>query len=161
MDTEWFRDEFSGIKNRYSISSGVGHKWSDTDDLKFRTAYGLEYFTEEGVFEPADFDDSYAAGRLEYEYEQKIGSNGRLTQEMVSIFNLSETSDYRTNLKTDFATSISTRTALKVSLDLRYDSEPGFEGVQLFGPSGDVVGLVPFQLEELDTVFTIALSIKL
>jgi hypothetical protein len=63
------------------------------------------------------------------------------------------------------AVTMSDRLALKISLQWLYDNEPSFEAVPLFDmdpsiPGAVLLGQVPRQLDNLDTIFTTSLVIN-
>ena len=147
---DWEKNEFAGIKNRTSVSLGVGNVWADSERTKFRTDYGVQYTNEEAVFEPAGFDDSYGSIRVSYKLEQKIGANADFSQDFVASTNFDETSDFRVNLGNKLSTGITKKLALSVGLDFIYDHQPAVVPV----------GNLTHELEELDTVFTTSLVIN-
>ncbi len=161
----WNRNEFAGIENRYYISGGVGNIWWDTEKRKFKTDYGLQYTKETPVFEPQNFDDAYAAGRLSYNYFQKIFQASSFSQDFEWITNLEETSDFRVSLLNSLATALNSHISLKIGLDLFFDNEPAFEEIPEVNidpatmariPTGNTF---PYELDELDYLFTTALVI--
>ncbi len=156
----WDRNEFAGIKNRYSAFGGVGNIWLDSERRKFKTDYGIQYTKETPVFKVEDFDENYAAVRFSYNYFQKIFRTSTFTQDFEWISNLDETSDYRASLLNALSTAINSYISLKVGLDLFYDNQPAYEAIPLFDDMMAPTGItVPFELDELDYVFTTAMVI--
>lgn len=161
----WNRNEFAGIENRYYVSGGVGNIWWDTEKRKFKTDYGVQYTKENPVFEPPNFDDAYAAARLSYNYFQKIFQASSFNQDFEWITNLEETSDFRASLLNSLTTALNSHISLKVGLDLFFDNEPAFEEIPEVNidpatmariPTGNTF---PYELDELDYLFTTALVI--
>lgn len=155
----WYRNEFSGIRNRYSTFGGVGNIWVDSERIKFKTDYGLQYTDETPVFEPEDYDGSYVSLRLSYNYFQKIFQFSEFNQDFEWIANLEEPSDFRANLLNSFTTALNHFLSLKIGLDLLYNNEPAYAGVPLFDDTMTQIGTVPYQLDELDYNFTTALVV--
>ena len=153
----WDRNEFAGIKNRYSVSGGVGNIWLDTDRRKFRTDYGVQYTQEDLVFEQAGFDDTYASAVVSYSWFEAVGKNSAFKQDLKVNWNLDETDDWRAELDNGFTTSISEKVALKIGLLLLFDNQPAFATLPLLGADGVQV---PYELDDLDTVFTTSLVIN-
>lgn len=150
----WDRNEFAGIKSRYSAHGGVGNILIDSERRKFRFDYGLQYTKETPVLKTAGYDDSYAAFRLSYNYFQKIFTSSAFNQDFELITNLDETSDFRSSLMNSFSTSMNRHLALKVGLDLIYDNKPAFESIVLYDVDTlEQIGSVAYQLDELDYVF--------
>lgn len=152
----WDRNEFAGIKNRYSVSGGVGNIWVDTDARKFRTDYGFQYTQEDLVFEQPGFDDSYASAIASYQWFEAVGKNSAFKQDFKFNLNLDETDDWRFDLDNSFTTSVSKSVALKIGLLLLYDNQPAFATLPLQGSELDV----PYELDNLDTVFTTSLVVN-
>ena len=156
--TGWDRNRFAGIDNRYTGVLGVGNVWLDEDRVKFRTDYALSYTKQENVVEVAGADDSFLGARLTSKFLHKLGDVTTYGNDLVVDENLDETSDYRADMTNWVTVSMSTRLALKVSLQLLYDNEPSFESIadpgDLLPPVGPTASA---QLDDLDTIFTASL----
>ena len=79
--------------------------------------------------------------------------------EVITILdgNLDETDDYRADMVNALAVTMSQRLALKLSLQWLYDNEPSFDII----PFSDFGGVdQPFQLDELDQIFTASLVVN-
>lgn len=154
----WDRNRFAGIDNRYTGVLGVGNVWLDEDRVKFRTDYALSYTRQENVVEVAGTDDSFLGARLTSKFLHKLGDVTTYGNDLVVDENLDETSDYRADMTNWVTVSMSTRLALKVSLQLLYDNEPSFESIadpgDLLPPVGPTASA---QLDDLDTIFTASL----
>jgi len=155
---DWDRNEFAGIENRTAISAGVGHKWIERDDRKFKTDYGFQYITETPIVEPEGYDDAYMAARIDYDFMTKVSSNSTFEQSLRTTWNLDESDDYRANLDNSLTVTMKEGLALKVGLQIAYDNEPAFAGVELL-TDGEPMGSVAYQLDEVDTIFTTSLVI--
>jgi putative salt-induced outer membrane protein YdiY len=153
----WDRNEFAGIKNRYVVESGVGNVWRDTDDLKFKTTYGLTFTDQEDVVENPTVDETFLGARVSWDYMNKLGANTTFTNVLVLDENLDETSDWRADMLNGLAVAMNDHLALKLGLRLLYDNEPSLELVPNVDGTGAPLAPVPYELEELDTILTISL----
>jgi len=149
----WDRNEPAGIRNRYIAEAGVGHVWRDTDDVKFKTGYGVTFTDEEDT---SGFGDNFAGARLSWDYANKFGANTTYTNVFTADLNLDETSDWRADMANGLAVAMSARLALKVGLQLLYDNQPAFV---LVPDTLDPLTPVPFELDELDTILTVSLVV--
>ena len=157
----WERNRFAGVENRYSAAGGLGNIWYDTEDLMFRTGYGVTFTKQEDINPNPEFDDSFFGLQLNYDYRNKLGASSTFTSTLVLDENLDETSDWRANMVNALAVSVSERLALKVSLTWLYDNSPALVAVDDPGDLLPPVGPTAFaELEELDTIFTTSLVIN-
>lgn len=161
----WDRNEFAGIENRYIADAGVGNIWRDEDDLKFSTTYGLTYTKQDDVVPIAGVEDTFLGARAGWAYLNKLGDNTTYENLLVLDLNLDETEDWRGDMINSLAVAMSQRLALKLTLQLLYDNTPSFENVSLFDldpsdPLAVLLGTVPVELDELDSVFTASLVIN-
>ena len=152
----WYRNEPSGIKNRYIVEGGLGNVWWDNDDVKFKTTYGLTYTDQEDVVEDPNVEDSFAGARFAWGYENKIGQNSKYENVLVLDANLDESEDWRGNMVNAFTSTVNSRLAIKMSLQWIYDNLPALREVPIVGGPDD--GVIVFdELDELDTIFTTSL----
>ncbi|HYV84930.1 MAG TPA: DUF481 domain-containing protein [Patescibacteria group bacterium] len=165
----WDRNEPAGIQNRYTVGAGVGNIWIDVPRRNWRTDYAVTGTREDDVVEPPDFNDTFAGVRVSSKFTQKFGpqDSGAYVNDTAVDENLSDTSDWRVNMTNSVALNMSTRIALKVSLQWLYDNVPAFKSVDLFGaqdaqgnPINPAGIKVPVEADNLDTIFTTALVIK-
>ena len=155
----WERNEPSGIANRFFVVAGLGHVWADTETYANRTRYGLAWNREE---ETSGREQDFLSLRLNWDYLRQLTATTTFTNVLILDENLDETSDYRGDLTSALAVTMTERLALKVSLQLLYDNEPAFEAVPREFPAGVPAGdTVLVQLDELDTIFSAALVVKL
>jgi putative salt-induced outer membrane protein YdiY len=155
----WDRNEPAGIKNRYLGEGGVGNVWRDTDEMKFKTTYGLTYTDQEDVVDDPTKDDTYLGARFAWDYLNKLSGSAEYTNVLVVDENLDETSDWRADMSNGLAVAMSERLALKVGLRLLYDNEPALDLVPNVDGVGNPLAPVPFELEELDTILTVSLVV--
>jgi len=160
----WFRNRDAGIQDRYSAYAGVGNLWWDRDDLKFNTSYNLSYTDQTDVIDNPATEDSFPGFRLSWAYFNKFGQNTEYTQDFTFNVSLDEFDDYYWNMTNAVAVNMTKMLALKVSLIWLYNNIPAVTEVPLFDAPPDQGGtqtgtaLVP--LDELDTIFTVALVVN-
>jgi putative salt-induced outer membrane protein YdiY len=160
----WDRNRPAGINNRYAGAGGVGNIWVDRETVKFRTDYSITYTKQENVVEDPGFDDTFTGARISYAYVHKFGKTTIYTSDLALDDNLEETPDYRANMINAVAVSMSSRLALKLSLQWLFDNRPSFREVDLFSPPGQrgvLIGTVLDELDKLDTIFTSSLVVNL
>ena len=160
----WDRNRPAGINNRYAGAGGVGNIWVDRETVKFRTDYSITYTKQENVVEDPGFDDTFTGARISYAYVHKFGKATIYTSDLALDDNLEETPDYRANMINAVAVSMSSRLALKVSLQWLFDNRPSFREVDLLtappGQGGVLIGTVLDELDKLDTIFTSSLMVN-
>lgn len=163
----WMRNEFAGIKNRYTASAGVGNVWFDNEDRTLRTNYGISYTDQEDVFPPR-FSDRYAGLLVGWNYLNKFGNSSQYGNDFNFNYSLDESSDWRWTMDQWIAVGMTETLALKVSLLWLYDNDPAlgvFEVRQ--DTDGDPttpdvpVDVTIAPLDELDTVFSVSLVVSL
>lgn len=127
----WDRNEDAGIVSRSIVFAGLGRKWRDRDDLKFRTSYGLSYTDRLEDVEDPEKERRFAGARLTSYFMVKWGQ--ATTYDIDFTFNdsLSDFSDYNVDLTQGLGVSMSKRLALKISLQLTYAGEPALEEVDV------------------------------
>jgi putative salt-induced outer membrane protein YdiY len=165
----WDRNEPAGIRNRTTVGGGVGNIWIDVPRRNWRTDYALTGTKEDDVVEPPDFNNTYGGARVSSKFSQKFGpqDSGVYVNDTAVDDDFSDTKNYRVNMTNSVALNMSTRIALKVSLQWLYDNVPAFTSVALYGaqdaqgnPINPAGVNVPVEAEKLDTIFTTALVIK-
>ncbi len=155
----WNRNEFAGISSRYTAFGGVGNRWFEDPRARFRTDYGFTYTRQEDVVEDPSEEESFFGLRFSWEYWRKLTSTTTYTSELIVDENLDRTSDLRADFLNSVSVAMSQRLALKLSLQLLFDNEPALERVPLFDPQGESLGEVEAELDDLDSVLTVALVV--
>ena len=160
----WDRNEFAGIKNRYSGSGGVGNLWVDKERIIWRTDYGVTYTDQEDVVKNPTVDSSFGGLRASSTYKQHFGQNKTTTygNDTVFDYNIDESDDWRVDMINWVSVSMSDVLALKVSLQWLYDNLPSLELVPFtpIPPDPTAPAMVPVPLDELDTIFTTSLVVN-
>jgi hypothetical protein len=182
----WNRDVDAGLINRYVGYATIGNNWWDKDEAVFRTTYGLSYTDREEDIPDPTKDATFTGGRLSAYFMKVFGKNKTMTYDNDWDFNanLSNFSDFSTNMLQSFAVKMTTHLSLKISLQWQYNNEPALEDIDLVANvivvdpdgipgSGDeffetvdsggaeiVLGEVGERKKQLDTVFRTSLSTK-
>lgn len=159
---EWLRNTFAGIDSKWLGVAGLGNVWIDGERVRFSTDYGLTVTKQDDVVPDPDVDDTFAGLRAAYDFALRISDNARFESAFIGDLNLSETDDVRFDLTNSLPVNISSTLALKPGLQLLWRNQPSLETVPLVTAGGDPTDesvLVP--LEELDTLFTLALVLTL
>src|SRR5690606_22147251 len=98
--------------------------------------------------------------RLGWDYLNTLTPTTSLSSLLALDENLEETGDLRVDTTNAISVAISDRLALKVALQLLYDAEPAFAAVPVLldgVPTGEVARV---ELDELDSVTTVALVLE-
>lgn len=150
----WDRNEFAGIDSRFGASAGVGHRWFDRDDARFRTDYGVTYTDQTDV---SGASSSFAGLRLSYDYWRQLNQATSYSSALAIDENLDETRDYRADFLNSVSVAMSARLALKASLQLLYDNQPSLTNVPLIQDDFLDGTRVLVELDNLDSVLTVSL----
>ncbi len=155
----WERDELAGIADRSTVGAGLGHVWADREELESRTSYGVTYTREEGT---SGLEQDFAGLRVSWDYRRLLTETTTYTHALVVNENLDDTDDLRADLLASIAVAMTERLALEVSGQVKFDNQPAFEAVPRELPDGTPAGdTVLVELEEVDTVLTASLVVKL
>lgn len=159
---DWLRNVFAGIDSRFLVAAGAANKWRDDDRMRFTTDYSVTYTFQEDVVDNPFTKKDFPGARFSYDYWNQITETTKFTSTLIVDWNLDNTDDVRADFINTLPVSINSRLSLKASLQLLWRNDPALTEVGLFDLSGTNTGqkvLVP--LEELDTIFTLALVIDM
>ena len=184
VGASWDRNIDAGIIGRRIFFAGLGHVWWSREDLKFDTSYGLSYTNRrDETFDP-ERDDRFPGARFSWSYLNKFGKVTTYTNEWVSNANLSDLSDWSSDMTNALSVSMSKRLTLRISLRWLYNSIPALEDVDVIarvevrdpdgipgtgdeffetvasGGSEVTLGEVDVRKEKLDQVFKTTLVIS-
>ncbi len=164
----WERNVFAGIENRSIVEGGAGNLWRDKDTQRWFTKYAVTYTDQKDVIPRSDFDSTFAGLRGRSDYLQKFGKNKRTTYENSTVLdlNLENSSAWRIDMVNSVAVTMTEMLALKASLTWLYNNDPAVEAFGLVDSNGDPIldiggnqVIVTLPLDELDTIFTMALVV--
>ena len=158
---DWMRNRPSGIESRTLLALGAGNTWRSYEDSSLRTYYNFTYTFQDDVvanpFAAADFPGV----QVGYVWKQRLTESTRLESDLVGDWNLDNTDDVRADWYNALPVSISSRLELKPALRILWRNDPSFTDVPLVDGSGVGTGeSVITQLENVDTIFTLALVVK-
>ena len=151
----WERNTFAGFDERYQGVGGVGRKWVDRDDAKFRTDLGLTYTSQKNVIGTTD---EFAGVRFSWDFSRKLAASTTFANVLALDTNFDESSDYRVDTLSTLGVAMSDRLAIQLGLRLLYDHQPGFERVEITGLP--MRRFFVRELDDLDSIFTTALVYK-
>lgn len=152
------RDPPSNVNIQLIGSGGVGTDWYDREGLVFRTAYGLNYTSEDLDLEGAN---NFGGYRLFYRLEVGASESTTLVSELTFDGSFETADDLRVDSLNSASVSISDALALKASLRLLYRNIPALDDIDLRDPeSGVVVGEVVVPKQKLDTTLSMSLVIN-
>lgn len=155
----WERNELAGVANRYGAVGGIGRIWSDTDTFKLKTDVGVTYTHEEALV--ALIDEDFLGLRLGYDLTRALTANTTWTSVLFVDANIDDTDDLRADFTNAIAVAMTERLALKATLQVLYDQEPGFIRVPVDLPPGVTnPRFFVAQLDELDSILAMALVVN-
>jgi putative salt-induced outer membrane protein YdiY len=159
---DWLRNKFAGIDSRLLFVIGAGNNWIENDQIRFKTDYGFTYTFQEDVIENPFLATKFPGVRLAYDFWWKLTTSTEFTSEFIADWNMNNTEDVRIDFTNALPIAISETLSLKPSVQLLWRNDPSLTEVALQAPDGsptDVKVLVP--LQKLDTIFNLALLVKL
>lgn len=118
-------DEFQDWRHRVSGGPGIGYLWSKTERLYFMTRAGVDATREFG----GEDDTTTLEGVLGFDLQYQFGESQRLVWVLDFLPDVSDFGPYR--FETSAALEIDIDRAngllLKIGIEDRYDSTPGFD----------------------------------
>ena len=160
----WNRNRPAGIDSRTTVFGGVGNIWRDDDKIEFRTDYALSYTDQEDVVSTATSEGRYPGLRGSWNYKHQLTESTQYFNDFVVDFSLESSDAWRSDMINAVAVAISSKLALKVSLQTLYNNAPPTELIPLFDMDptmgGVQTGTVPFELDELDTILSASLVVN-
>jgi putative salt-induced outer membrane protein YdiY len=156
----WERNAFAGFNHRTVAVTGAGNQWGVDAPWTLKLGYGITYTVQRDVTPDPDRDRDFAGVRLTLDHIHPLTEGTVLEVNWVVDGNLQEFSDVRGDLVQAVSADLTSRLALKTSLQLKVDNDPPLEGVPLRTPDGEDTGervLVPFR--KVDRSISVALVI--
>jgi putative salt-induced outer membrane protein YdiY len=159
---DWLRNTFAGIDSRTLIAVGAGNSWVNTDQMRLKTDYSGTYTFQEDVVDNPFVKTNFPGVRATYDLWWKLTESTELSSVLIGDWNLDNTDDLRLDFTNALPIAVSSRLAFKPSLQLLWRNDPSLTEVPLFdSPGGNQSGSVTVPLQKLDSVFKIALVVKL
>ncbi len=154
----WERNEFAGVRNRYSGLAGIGRIWFKGPRGELRTDHGLTVTRQEDVIEDPRTDDTFLGLRLKLDHRRQLSATARWTTLLKIDESLADTADLRADLTLALTASVSERLALKLSLQGLWDHQPALTELPVVDAGGTPTGgRMLAELESLDTRLSAAL----
>jgi putative salt-induced outer membrane protein YdiY len=159
---DWLRNRFAGIDSRTLIAAGVGNKWVDNDNVRFKTDYSFTYSFQQDVVENPITKTNFPGVRFAYDFWYSLTASTQFESIFTADWNLDNTKDVRIDFTNSLPIKISEVFTLQPSLQLLWRNEPSLTEIDLFDtdgtPSGSTV-LTP--LKNLDSLFSLTLVVNL
>lgn len=159
---DWLRNRFAGIDSRTLIAAGVGNKWVDNNNVRFKTDYSFTYSFQSDVVENPFAKTNFPGVRFAYDFWYNLTSSTDFESIFIADWNLDNTKDVRIDFYNALPIKISEVFTLKPSLQLLWRNEPSLTEIDLFATDGTPVGskvLTP--LKNLDSLFSLTLVVSL
>lgn len=159
---DWLRNRFAGIDSRTLVAAGIGNKWVDNNDVRFKTDYSFTYTFQSDVVENPFAKTNFPGVRFSYDFWYNLTSSTDFESIFILDWNLDNTDDVRADFYNALPIKISEVFTLKPSLQLLWRNDPSLTEVDLFAADGTPVGeqvLIP--LKELDSLFSLTLVVNL
>lgn len=163
----WERNQFAGFDSRYSVVAGLGRTWFATDESKLRTDLGATYTREESTLRirrgtrEVRLESESLGARFSSDFLQKITPSTTYTNVLFIDQNLDDSDDLRADMTNALAVAINKTLALKASLQLLYDNQPGLIGIVVPGePGSGGDGRIVIERDDLDSVLSVALVVN-
>lgn len=158
---DWLTNKFAGIDSRTLIGLGVGNKWVDNDDVRFKTDYSFTYTFQEDVVENPITKTNFPGVRFSYDFWYNLTSSTNFESIFIADWNLDNTKDVRIDFTNSLPIKISEIFTLKPSLQLLWRNEPSLTTIDLLNPQGTNLGTVNVPLKKLDSLFSLTLVVNI
>ena len=165
---DWLRNTFAGIDSRTLIALGGGNTWVATDAVKFQTDLAVTYTFQQDVVSNPFLKSSFPGMRLQYDLKWQIVPSTEFSSVLVGDWAFSKESgsvsdgeDIRADFTNAFTIAISSKLALKPSLQLLWRNAPALTEIDLVPAVGQpATGTVIVPLQKTDSFFKLALVVK-
>lgn len=156
----WERNTFAGFNHRYSVATGIGKAWVDSEESLFKTDIGATYTLQKDVEVNPDRDEGYFGLRANIEGRKALSPSAEISTILVLDENLNYTEDFRADWTASIAVDLTEGLAFKTSYQILFDNDPALVSAPLF-TGGVENGTVLVPSKELDSFLTLSLVIKL
>lgn len=120
----WRKDEPSGIEHNFSLASGYGCTFLDSDQARLKAGVGLEGFQEEKIVEGNHISNSAIAVYFQVDYRYRFNKDNEMKFGNESRMSLSDNNDYRVASTLSYVSAINHTLALEVSYQHNYKNLP-------------------------------------
>jgi putative salt-induced outer membrane protein len=119
--TAFDRNKFAGVKSRFAEGLGLVAKVAATDIDQLNVEGGFELTQQDNL---DGTNDSFSSLRAASTWKHMFSASAYFFQGVEWLPNLDDSDDYRINSETNVVAPISSRVAMKVSYQLRFDNLP-------------------------------------
>jgi len=159
---DWLRNRFAAIESRTLVAAGVGNKWVDNNEIRFKTDYSFTYTFQSDVVENPFNKTNFPGVRFSYDFWYQLTASTDFESILIVDWNLDNTKDVRADFYNALPIKISEVFTLKPSLQLLWRNDPALTEVDRKEVAdGPVVGTVTTPLKELDSLFSLTLVVSL
>jgi putative salt-induced outer membrane protein YdiY len=159
---DWLSNRFAGIDSRFLIALGAGNNWATSESFKFKTFYSFTYTFQDDVVENPFLKTDFPGFRLGYDLNAKLSGTTDFESTLIADFNLDNSDDIRLDWYNGLPVGISETLLLKPAVRMLWRNQPSLTTVDLYDDTGKLTEhTVATPLKDLDTIFTLALVVKL
>ena len=157
----WERDVPAGVGARYDLTAGVGAAFgrSPTGTPRLTASAGVSFINQRDLVPDPQGAENTVGLRIDARSAGRFGSMD-LGLASSSVLNLRRFSDHRFDTTGSAALPITSRMALRISLQGLYDGRPSLERVPLApAPGATPSGMVVVRRTQLDLIFLTSLAL--
>lgn len=158
---DWLRNRFAGIDSRTLIAAGVGNKWVENNNVRFKTDYSFTYSFQSDVVENPFAKTNFPGVRFAYDFWYNLTASTDFESIFIADWNLDNTKDVRVDFYNALPIKISEVFTLKPSLQLLWRNEPSLTEIDLQDSQAQKIGTVLTPLKNLDSLFSLTLVVSL
>jgi putative salt-induced outer membrane protein YdiY len=159
---DWLRNRFAGINSRTLVAAGVGNKWVENENIRFKTDYSFTYSFQNDVVENPFAKTKFPGVRFAYDFWYNLTASTDFESIFILDWNLDNTKDVRFDFYNALPIKISEVFSLKPSLQLLWRNDPSLTQIDLFATDGTPTGsTVLTPLKNMDSLFSLTLMVNL
>lgn len=158
----WQRNTFAGFRGRTIVALGGGTRWSSPDRWELKLGAGLTYTFQTDVDPDPAGENRFGGVRITLDHERQVTSGTSFEVKWVVDANAEDTRDIRGDLSQAVSANLTSRLALKTTLQLLVDNDPPLIRVPLQDLDGTDTGeTVRVPLQRMDRMLSVALVVTL
>jgi putative salt-induced outer membrane protein YdiY len=156
----WQRNTFAGFRGRTVLALGGGTRWSSPDRWDLKLGAGLTYTFQTDVDPDPGADNRFGGVRVTLDHERQLTTGTSFELKWVVDANAEDTKDVRGDLSQSVSANLTSRLALKTTLQLLVDNDPPLIRIPLQEPEGTDTGeTIRVPLRKLDRMLSVALVV--
>ncbi len=158
--TGWERNTLAGFNARTVVALGAGTRFERPEVRETKVGAALTYTFQDDVDPDPARSDRFAGLRGTLDHVHALRENTELEVKWVVDANAREWSDVRGDLAQSVSASLTSRLALKTTLQFLVDNDPPSRRIPLFTPAGEATGeTVLTPLRKVDRSISVALVV--